>query len=277
MDWKPAALPDTLQQARRARRISQLELALRLGVSQRHVSFVETGRARPSRELLTRWLGELEAPLALRNTALLQAGFAPPYRATSWDDPDLAAARGALQQLLMAHEPMPALILDAQWNLLQLNRGGQWLAATLMPPEVLESANGGPANLVDMLIHPMGLTRPLVNLREAGPAFLAQLRAEATWQPELASRAEAFEALLRQRLEGPVPPGADAGRPPPLLTLRFASPWGELAFFRMFTTFGTPQDITLASLKVEHLFAADAATRAVLQAQVPPPAPPAGG
>lgn len=267
MDGFPHRLPDTLQRARQACRVSQLELALRLGVSQRHVSFVETGRARPSRELLTRWLGELDTPLALRNAALLQAGYAPAYRATNLDDPDLAPARAALQQLLNAHDPMPALVLDAQWNLLQLNRGGEWLAATLMAPEVLAGSGGAP-NLLDMLVHPAGLTRQLINLREAGPAFLAQMRAEAALQPELTPKVEAFDALLRQRLNGRLPPAAQPAPQAPVLTVRFATPWGELAFFRMFTTFGTPQDITLASLRVEHMFAADEATTAVVRAQV---------
>jgi transcriptional regulator with XRE-family HTH domain len=268
MDGFSHSLPDSLQRARKARRLSQLELALRLDVSQRHVSFVESGRARPSRELLTRWLGELDTPLALRNATLMQAGFAPAYRATTLDDPDLAQAKTALQHLLQAHEPMPALVLDAQWNLLQLNRGGQWLAATLMPPEALQPANGGPANLLDMLVHPMGLTRPLLNLREAGPDFLSQMRAEAAVQPTLAPKVEAFDALLRQRLKGPVPPAVHPAPQAPVLTLRFATPFGELAFFRMFTTFGTPQDITLASLRVEHMFAADEATQAVVRSQV---------
>ncbi len=210
MDGFPQPLPQTLQHARKARHLSQLELSLRIGVSQRHVSFVESGRARPSRELLTRWLQELDAPLGLRNAALLQAGFAPAYRATTLDDPDLAQANAALQQLLRAHEPMPALVLDAQWNLLQLNRGGQWLAATLMPPEALQPANGGPANLLDMLVHPMGLTRQLLNLREAGPAFLSQMRAEAALQPALAPKVEAFDALLRRTAER----ATAASRPP---------------------------------------------------------------
>ncbi len=267
MDDFAHRLPDTLQRARRARRVSQLELSLRLGVSQRHVSFVESGRARPSRDLLTRWLGELDAPLALRNAALLQAGFAPAYRATTLDDPELTQARAALQRLLMAHEPMPALVLDAHWNLLQLNRGGEWLAATLMAPEA-RAGTGGPPNLLDMLVHPMGLTRQLLNLREVGPAFLAQLRAEAALQPALEPKLEAFDAMLHDRLEGGLPPSTHPGTQAPVLTLRFATPFGNLAFFRMFTTFGTPQDITLASLRVEHMFAADEATEAVVRAQV---------
>src|SRR5512137_587657 len=115
-------LPATLQQARKSRRLTQLELSMRVGVSQRHVSFVESGRAKPSRELLMAWLHELDAPLVVRNAAMLQAGYAPVYSAAPLSDPALAQANDALVQLLRAHDPMPALVLDAQWNLLHSNR-----------------------------------------------------------------------------------------------------------------------------------------------------------
>lgn len=258
------ALTATLQGARRVRRVSQLELSLRLGVSQRHISFVESGRARPSRELLLAWLGELDAPLAVRNEALLQAGFAPVYSAAPLGDPALAQATDALLRLLAAHDPLPALLLDAQWNLLHLNRGGRWLAAALLPAGLLDKA---PPNLLDLMIHPEGFTRRIVNLQEVGPAMLALLRHDAAAQPALAPRVEAFAALLRSRLGAEPRP---SGAPPqaPVLTTRFATDAGELAFFSLFTTFGTPLDITLASLRVEHLFAADAATQARLAAQV---------
>ena len=261
-------LPATLQQARKARRISQLELSLRVGVSQRHVSFVESGRARPSRDLLLAWLQELDAPLALRNAALLQAGYAPAYGAATLADPALAQAHGALVQLLQAHDPMPALVLDAQWNLLQMNRGGRWLAATLLP-WAADLPQDAPVNMLDLLAHPEGFTRHMRNLDEVGPALLAHLRDDASVQPALVPRVEAFAALLRGRLGAQA---LHAGWPRPLapvLTTRFDTVHGPLAFFSMFTTFGTPQDITLASLRVEHMFAADAATQAVLQAQVP--------
>ena len=261
-------LPATLQQARKARRISQLELSLRVGVSQRHVSFVESGRARPSRDLLLAWLQELDAPLALRNAALLQAGYAPAYSASTLADPALAQAHEALVRLLQAHDPMPALVLDAHWNLLQMNQGGRWLAATLLP-WAASLPQDAPVNMLDLLAHPQGFTRHMLNLDEVGPALLAHLRDDASVQPALVPRVEAFAALLRSQL------GAQAlhsGWPRPLapvLTTRFATAHGPLAFFSMFTTFGTPQDITLASLRVEHMFAADASTRAVLQAEVP--------
>ena len=256
-------LPVTLQQARKARRLSQLELSLRVGVSQRHISFVESGRAKPSRPLLLAWLQELDAPLAVRNAAMLQAGYAPAYGETLLDDPALAQAHSAIQHLLQSHDPMPALAFDAHWNLLHINRGGQWLAATLMP----WSANlptGTPLNLLDMLTHPEGFTRHMVNLAEVGPAMLAHLRDEACVQATITPKVEAFASLLRERLGNQNLQNAWPRPLAPVLTTRFVTTHGELAFFSMFTTFGTPQDITLASLRVEHMFAADAATRAVL-------------
>ena len=261
------SLPDTLKQVRKAQRLSQLELSLRLNVSQRHISFVESGRAQPSRELLLAWLQALEAPLVVRNEALLQAGYAPVYGTAQLEDPALAQVNEALQQLLFAHDPMPALVIDAQWNLLRLNRGGQWLAATLMPwAAALE--NTAPVNLLDLLAHPEGFTKPIVNLAEVGPAMLAYLRQEASVQPAIAPKVEALAALLRDRLGGQSLQ-ANGSRPTaPVLTTRYATQYGELAFFSMFTTFGTPQDITLASLRVEHLFAADEATHAILKAHV---------
>jgi transcriptional regulator with XRE-family HTH domain len=268
----PHTLPHTLAQARKARRISQLELSLRMGVSQRHVSFVESGRAKPSRELLLAWLHELGAPLALRNAALLQAGFAPAYSEAALQEPSLAAATEALAQLLHAHEPLPALVLDAHWNVLQLNRGALWLAQTLMPEFLaLAQAAGGALNFLDALCHPMGVTRRMSNLHEVGPALLLHLRDEAWTLPALAPKAQAFAALLQERLGAPSPTPTfqfSTSAMAPVLTSRFETAHGSLAFFSMFSTFGTPQNISLASLRVEHMFAADAHTRAVLQREV---------
>ena len=257
----------TLRQIRKARRLSQLELSLRLGVSQRHISFVESGRAKPSRELLMAWLQELEAPLALRNEIVLQAGYAPVYSTAQLDDPALAKVNDALQQLLLAHDPLPALVIDAQWNLLRLNQGGQWLATTLMP-EMTNLADASPINLLDMLVHPEGLAKPIINLHEVGPAFLTRLRHEAFAQSALTPKVDAFAALLDTRLGTHYALQNWSTPTAPVLTTRYATQYGELAFFSMFTTFGTPQDITLASLRVEHMFAADAATHAVLKEQV---------
>lgn len=260
-------LPATLQQARKARRLSQLELSMRVGVSQRHVSFVESGRARPSRGLLMTWLRELEAPLAVRNAAMLQAGYAPAYSAASLDDPSLAHANSALLQLLKTHEPMPALVIGPHWDLLHLNCGARWLAGTLMP-SVTDLIANHPLNMLDMLIHPEGFTKLLVNLDEAGPVFLSELRDDVAVHPQLAPKVEMFAQLLRDRLGGHALHAPGPSVATPMLVLRFATPFGELAFFRMFSTFGSPQDITLSSLRVEHMFAANETTKNVLREQV---------
>lgn len=258
-----------LRAARAASHLSQLALALRMGVSQRHVSFVESGRARPSRELLLTWLQELNAPLVVRNAAMREAGFAPAYSESSLGDAALAQANLAIAHLLQTHDPMPALVLDAHWNLLRTNEGGRWLARTLMPWTAAHP-DDTPVNMLDLLAHPDGFCRHITNLREVGPELLAHLHAEAAALPTLGPRVAAVAATLHERI-GPPRRNAALPRPTaPMLTTRFATPYGELAFFSMYTTFGTPQDITLASLRIEHMFAADAATRAVLAAHVPP-------
>ncbi len=259
------SLVKTLQRTRKVRRISQLELALRLGVSQRHVSFVENGRARPSRDLLVAWLQALDAPLALSNEALLAAGYAPAYSEKQLDDPWLADAALALDRLLDTHDPAPALVLDADWNVVRMNRGAMWLAVLLMP-SAAAALGQVQLNMLDLLTHPGGLSHHVTNIEDVGPRFLGMLRNDAAVRPSLLPRVAAYEANLFSRIGKTTPPGP--GEVPPVLTTRFASPHGPLAFFSMFSTFGTPNDITLASLRVEHMFPADDATRSVLRRHV---------
>jgi transcriptional regulator with XRE-family HTH domain len=263
MELLAETLPETLQQVRKSRRVSQLELSFRVGVSQRHISFVESGRSQPSRELLAAWLQELNAPLVVRNAAMLQAGYAPAYSQSPLTAPELAQANEALVQLLRAHDPMPALVLDAEWNVLHMNRGAQWLAATLMP-WVRESPIQLPINMLDLLLHPEGFAKPIVNLHEVGPVLLSHLRQSIASAPAIAAKVEAFAEMLRTRI-GSQATRANATHAAPVLSTRFATEHGELAFFSMFTTFGTPHDITLASLRVEHMFAADESTRRIVQ------------
>jgi len=269
MNSQTDSLTQTLQQARKALRLSQLELSMRVGVSQRHLSFVESGRARPSRELLLAWLEELDLPLVTRNAAMLQAGFAPVYRATPLHDPALGQASDALARLLDAHDPMPALMMDAAWNVLRMNRGSRWLAETLLPWAADMPADA-PINMIDLLAHPDGFTRHMLNLDEVGPALLAHMREDAVAHPAITPKVDAFAALLRERLGTNGSHGHASALPAatPVLTTRFRTTCGELAFFSMFTTFGKPQDITLASLRVEHMFAADVRTAEVLRARV---------
>lgn len=146
------------------------------------------------------WLQELHAPLAVRNAAMLQAGYAPAFSAAALTDPLLAQANDALVQLLQTHDPMPAFVLDALWNVLHFNQGGLWLATTLMPglaqgvaERVADNVAGGVTgaatpslNMLDMLAHPQGFTQNMVNLHEVGPVLLAHLRDDASVQPALA-------------------------------------------------------------------------------------------
>lgn len=264
MSESTSKLPHQLRLARKARRISQLDLSLRLGVSQRHVSFVESGRARPSRDLLIAWLSELEPPMVVFNQAMTDAGFAPVYSAKQLSDPAMQQANHAIEAILRSHDPMPAFVIDEDWNLLRFNRGARWLAVTLMPwaADLIDST---PSNLLDLLAHPEGFTKNMLNLNEVGPAALGHLRHEVALRPTLAKKVQPFEDLLKKRLGDNGLSTIWSKPTAPVLTTRYATSVGELAFFSMFTTFGTPYDISLASLRIEHVFAADDTTRVLIE------------
>jgi transcriptional regulator with XRE-family HTH domain len=259
----PAALGVDLQHVRRKRHVSQLDLALQVGVSQRHLSYVETGKSRPSRSLLLALLQALEVPLAERNRLLLRAGYAPQFGARPLDDAALAPLRNALQHLLAAQEPAPAIVLDAGWNLLLANRGAQRLLQLLGQGA---AAPERPLNLLQRLFDPAGLRRWIRNFDEVAATTWQRAQQDALLHPPLA-------ALLHS-LRDQVPAGAmraaalrdtHGAEPPPMLTTQLDTPLGSLAFFSAFTTIGTPQDITVASLRVEHFFPADPQTRERLQ------------
>ena len=253
-----AAPGSLLRSMRQRQRLSQLELSLRVGVSQRHLSFIETGRGRPSREMLLALLQAMDVPLEERNGALLAAGFAPVFGARPLGHPDMAQVRDALSRLLAAHEPAPALVLDPEWNLLQANEGMHALFGLL--GYSLE-ADGGSINMLQAIFGAGGLRERLLNANEVCPML---------WQS--AQREAADNAGLRSRLDSlsPQVPEALRGAPSilntaaPVMVSRFGSSLGELAFFSAFTTFGSPMDVTAASLRVEHLFPADARTRTLL-------------
>lgn len=238
---------------RRQKRVSQLELGLRAGVSQRHLSCIETGRARPTRGTLLALLDALEAPLPERNAALLAAGLAPAYSQHGLDAPQLGPARDALQQLLHAPGSPPALVLDAEWNLVMANAGVQRLLDLLGLP-----MPDAPANLLDWMLGGGGLRGCLLNEAEVCGEVLHRARRESLQVPALAAR-------LR-RLAPAVPAWPAPAVQAPLLLTRLRSQAGELRLFSMFSSFGAPQDVTLASLRIEHLFAADAATARALSA-----------
>lgn len=254
-----------LKQARNIKRWSQLELSLRLSVSQRHISFVESGRAQPSRELLLAWLHELQVPLILRNSALLHAGFAPIFGDASLDSSDLAPINMALIHLIQAHDPLPAFCIDATWNIVHMNQGAQYLLGLLLPWTKSNRSTDLAPNLLDLLAHPEGLAKQILNLEEVGPAFLFQLYQEANLNPAICAKVQALEARLLTLMGVKVLKQVVPLSTSPVLTTHYASPLGELAFFSMFSTFGSPQNISLASLRVEHMFAANQATQDLMK------------
>ena len=211
-------LRQILRDARATARLSQLALALRLNVSQRHLSFVESGRALPSRGLLLAWLEELHVPLVARNEALQSAGYAPSFASRALGDADLAQATDAVRRLLATHDPMPAWVVDADWNVLNANRGAQWLVGLLLPPSLPSSPpSHAPLNMLDLMTAPEGITARIVNLHEVAHPMLAQLRAEAAVHPALTPKVEALRALLRQRLGADLPLRDEVRRAAPVL------------------------------------------------------------
>lgn len=252
----PAA---ALRQLRQQRRISQLELSLRVGVSQRHLSCIETGRARPSREMLHALLDALDAPLADRNDTLLAAGYAPAYARRTLADAELAPVRAALTHLLAAHDPAPALVMDDAWNLLQGNRGLQALMGLLGAalPAPGDGQTGG-LNFLRALLAPGGLAGALVDPLPVCAEVWQRAQREAVHSPALRALCDELRPLLPRRLQAPAPERAS----PPLLETALRTVDGAvLRFFSVFTTFGAPLDVTVASLRVEHFFPADEATR----------------
>lgn len=249
----PSSAGALLQRLRSQRRVSQLQLSLRVGVSQRHLSCIETGRAGASREMLLALLDALEAPLSERNDVLLAAGFAPAYSQRSLQQPDMAPVREALGHLLAAHEPAPAVVLDGAWNLVQANRG----AGTLLRLMGIEPSALAPGtNLLRATFLPGGLREALVNREEVCAAVWQRALNEAVHLPALRAVIEE----LGPHAPRPRGPSSDA----PMLLTRLRTAAGELRFFSAFTTFGTPLDVTIASLRVEHMFPADEATRGAL-------------
>ena len=251
-----------LREWRQRRRLSQLDLALAADVSARHLSFVETGRARPSAEMVVRLAEHLDVPLRDRNGMLLAAGFAPAYGQRDLDAPDMAPVRAALEQVLAGHEPFPALVVDRHWGLVAANRAVALLTAGVAP-ELLEE----PVNVLRLALHPAGLAPRIANLGEWRAHLLDRLGRQAvvSGDPALAALHDELTAY----------PGAAPGPAHDLVAGAVATPLrlrydaGELAFISTVTTFGTALDVTLAELAIEAFLPADAATAAVLRAAAP--------
>jgi transcriptional regulator with XRE-family HTH domain len=251
-------LGSLLREWRRRRHVSQLELGLDAGVSPRHLSFIETGRARPSREMVLRLAEQLEVPLRERNRLLLAAGYAPAYGERSLDGPELAGVREALQRVLDAHEPYPATIVDRTWHLVAANAAiGRFTA--LIAPELLAP----PANVLRACLHPDGLAAHIGNLAEYRTHLLDRLRRQATVTGD-----PALHELLAELTAYPAPaspPGRRGTAADIAVPLVLRTPDGELTFVSTIATFGTATDVTLAELAIEAFLPADAATAGALR------------
>jgi transcriptional regulator with XRE-family HTH domain len=248
---------------RQRRKLSQLELALDAGVSSRHVSFLETGRARPSREMVLHLADYLAVPLRERNDLLLAAGFAPLFPERPLESEVMAPVRAALDRFLRAHEPYPALVHDRHRNLVAANDALDVLLVGVAP-ELLEP----PANTYRIALHPDGMAPRIVDFAAKSAYLLAGLRREAavSGDPVLAELCEELAGYPGVSTEGPR--NADAGQEI-LLPLRLRDDaGGELSFFTTISTFGTPLDITLSELSIEAFYPADAATANRLLASV---------
>jgi transcriptional regulator with XRE-family HTH domain len=257
-----AGVGPLLRRWRKRRQRSQLELALDAGVSARHLSFIETGRSKPSAEMVLLLAERLEIPFRERNQLLLAAGYAPALPERSLHDPELASVREALDVILSGHDPCPAVVVDRGWNLVAANstmRGlAEWVDPALLEP---------PVNVMRVGLHPRGLAAGIVNLGEVRAYFVGRLERQVaiTGDDDLA-------ALLAEVAGYPAPPyehdpasEAAAGNIlTPLMRLQIPE-GGELSFFFTVATFGTAVEVTASELSIELGFPANRATAEVLQ------------
>jgi transcriptional regulator with XRE-family HTH domain len=260
-----ARLRELMREWRSLRNVSQLALALEANVSQRHLSFVESGRSRPSRDLILRIAEALDLPLRARNELLNAAGFAPVYTERSLDATEMRSVRDILGRILAHHEPYPAMVLDRSWNFVMRNAANVRLVARLLgDADLSQLSPGRPLNFLRLMFAEQGLHRRVKNWGRAGPALLARLRREARAFPGSPSEALLAElapmAALRgngpydESLTATIPLELDVG---PDVVLRITN---------TLTTFGTPQDVSVQELRVEMGFPLDDASDALLRA-----------
>ncbi|MBT2482838.1 helix-turn-helix domain-containing protein [Streptomyces sp. ISL-94] len=240
---------------RERRGISQLELAGRADSSSRHISFIETGRSRPSEEMVLKLAEHLDVPMRERNSLLLSAGYAPRYAHTPLDDPSMGTLRQGLERLLSGYEPYPALVVDATYDVIAANRGILMLLDGL-PEHLLVP----PLNAMRITLHPEGLAPRIRNIREWRGHLLAQMERQIAL-----ARSEPLRALHEEVSAYPVPDGpgdAEADEPVPYfaLPLVIEHDGHVLSFVSSISTFNTPMDVTVAELAIETLLPADPAT-----------------
>lgn len=249
------AIGPLLREWRNRRKISQLDLSIDADISSRHLSFVETGRSKPSRDMVLRLADRLEIPLRERNQLMLAAGFAPAYTRLDLDDAGMSPIKAAIEQVLTAYEPFPALVVDRGWHLVAANASLPMLLAGL-PDELLAP----PVNVLRASLHPDGLAPRIANLAEWRGHVLERLGREiaVTASEELR---ELYDELAAY--PGGTEPGAPEGQI--AVPMRVRTDAGELMFVSTVTTFGTAVDVTLAELSIEAFLPANAETAAALR------------
>jgi transcriptional regulator with XRE-family HTH domain len=245
-----------LREWRRRRRMSQLELALEAGVSARHVSFVETGRSQPSRQMVLQLAEQLDVPLRDRNQLLLASGYAPAYGQRGLEEPEMGPVRETLALVLRSHEPYPAIVVDRHWGIVDANRAFRRLTEDAAP-RLLEP----PANVLRLALHPDGVAPRIVNLAQLRAALLRSLARQAlsTGDPALAALHDELCELT-----GGHPSSDDAAADEIAVPLRIRSSGEILSFISTITTFGRAADVTVAELSIESFYPTDATTVAAL-------------
>ena len=254
----PPRVGELLRGWRQHRRLSQLDLANEAEVSTRHLSCVETGRARPSRQFVLHVAEHLDLPLRARNELLVAAGYAPVYGQTDLDAPEMGSVREALDLVLTHAEPFPALVVDRHWNLVRAN-SGIGLMLSVVSPHLLEPV----PNVLRASLHPDGLAPHLEDFELYSAHVLTNLRrdAAALGDPGLLALHDELADYPGVRTEMPVDQ-----QPGLVLPVRLRTPYGLLSFFTTLARFGTAADVTLAELSIESFFPADEATAAAVRA-----------
>ena len=255
---KPAG--EVLREWRQRRRMTQLDLALEAEISAKHLSFIETGRAQPSREMVLNLAERLEMPLRERNGLLIAAGFAPVFGERQISDPSLAKAREAVELVLKGHEPYPAIAVDRHWNLVSANKPIGILMG-VASPALLKP----PVNVLRLSLHPDGLASKIVNYHEWRAHLIARLKR----QVDLSGDAKLAE-LLREISAYPKPsrsvvPIREGNADDVVVPLHFETHVGRVSLFSTMTIFGSPVDVTLSELAIESFFPADSESAAILR------------
>ncbi|MGK3941445.1 helix-turn-helix transcriptional regulator [Streptomyces caeruleatus] len=268
---------ELLRQWRHRRRLSQLDLAIAADVSARHVSLVETGKSNPSADMVLRLADQLDVPLRDRNRLLLAAGFAPRYAERPLDDGALSAAREAVERVLRAHEPYPALAFDRRWNIIMTNRAVEPFFAEV-DPDLLRP----PVNLVRLGLDPRGFAPLVVNLADVRVVFRSRIRRQLAVSPDAELAALYAELLDPDSEDASEPDSVDVSNrsveSDVVLPMILRLDGRELRLFSTITTFGTPMDITLEEVAIESYYPADEESAAYFEEsgaaskQPPPPA-----